>query len=61
VTDKKTGELAQYATRVQIAKVGRQETLVRFGGSETQLGRKIVATIRADVYERAEGGGDHVA
>jgi molybdopterin-containing oxidoreductase family iron-sulfur binding subunit len=60
VTDKTTGELAQHATRVQIAKAGRHETLVRFGGSETQLGRKIVATVTADVYERSEGGSDHV-
>ena len=62
VMDKKTGELASHATRVQLAKLDKpHDSLVRFGGSETQVGRKIVATITADQYERVEGGSDHVA
>ena len=62
VVDKKTGELAHHATRVKVAKVDKpHDTLVRFGGSETQVGRKIVATVTADQYERTEGGSGHVA
>jgi anaerobic selenocysteine-containing dehydrogenase len=62
LTDKKTGELASHATRVKLAKIDKpHDSLVRFGGSETQVGRKIVATITADQYERVEGGSDHVA
>lgn len=52
----KTGELALYGTRVQIAKAGRREALVKMGGSETQVGRKLVATVTADVFRRTEGG-----
>ncbi len=54
-TDEKTGELALYATRVSIRKLGRHEQLNKMGGSETQAGRKLVATISADVYRRTEG------
>lgn len=56
--DGKTGELALYGTRVQIAKAGRHGTLVRMGGSEIQVGRKLVATVTADVFRRTEGGQD---
>lgn len=52
----KTGELALYGTRVQIAKAGRNERLVKMGGSEMQVGRKLVATVTADVFRRTEGG-----
>lgn len=52
----KTGELALYGTRVQIAKAGRHEMLVKMGGSESQVGRKLVATVTADVFRRTEGG-----
>lgn len=52
----KTGELALYGTRVQIAKAGRHEQLVKMGGSEAQVGRKLVATVTADVFRRTEGG-----
>lgn len=52
----KTGELALYGTRVQIAKAGRHERLVKMGGSEMQVGRKLVATVTADVFRRTEGG-----
>ena len=56
-TDSKTGELALYATRVQVSRVGpTDDPLVVLGGSNTQMGRKIVATVSADVYERTEGG-----
>jgi len=56
----KTGELAMYATRIKVEKTGRRETLMKLGGSETQVGRKLVATITADVFRRTEGGGKHV-
>lgn len=58
ITDKKTGELALFATRVAISPVAGKadDKLVRLGGSETQVGRKLVATIKADVFERTEGG-----
>lgn len=57
VTDTTTGELALYGTRVNAARSDRTEplALVRFGGSESQVGRKLVATIRADVLNRTEG------
>ncbi len=56
VTDAKTGELAAVATSVQVARTERKELFVKLGGSESQLGRKIVATVTADVFERTEGG-----
>jgi len=59
--DKMTGELALYSTNVKVTKAAKtDDILVRFGGSETQVGRKLVSTVPADVYERTEGG-DHVA
>jgi len=59
--DKMTGELALYSTNVKVTKAAKSDdVLVRFGGSETQVGRKLVSTVPADVYERTEGG-DHVA
>lgn len=54
-TDAKTGELALYATRVTAAPAGRREILVKLGGNETQLGRKMVATVTANVFNRTEG------
>ncbi|HFD92087.1 MAG TPA: molybdopterin dinucleotide-binding protein [Gammaproteobacteria bacterium] len=54
-TDGKTGELAHHSTQAQVSKTRVRDAMVRFGGSETQLGRKIVATVTADVYERTEG------
>lgn len=53
--ERTTGELALYGTRVQIEKAGRSEILVKMGGSETQVGRKLVATVTADVFRRTEG------
>lgn len=51
-TDKQTGELALCATRVAVAATGRNEELVKLGGSEAQLGRKLVGTITADQFRR---------
>jgi anaerobic selenocysteine-containing dehydrogenase len=56
----KTGELAMYSTRVKVAKTGRNETLEKLGGSDTQHGRKLVSTVTADVFKRTEGGGKNV-
>lgn len=65
-TDGRTGEPAHHATHVAIAKVrsapkggrtaGTRGELVTMGGSETQVGRKLVATVTADQYERNERG-----
>lgn len=52
--DGKTGELALHGTRVKAARAGSKAVLVRFGGSETQVGRKLVATVTADVFNRTE-------
>jgi len=52
--DAKTGELALYGTRVTAAPAGRREFLVRLSSNETQLGRKMVATVTADIFNRAE-------
>ena len=55
--DATTGELALSETRVNITKAAfnEKEKLVRFGGSESQVGRKLVASIKADVFNRTEG------
>lgn len=58
-TDRKTGEPAHHATRITASKVrsaSKREPLIVFGGSEVQLGRKLVATVPADQYERTERG-----
>ncbi len=55
VVDEKSGELATHATRVRISKVGRSEELPRLGGSEVQVGRRLVSTVSADVFRRTEG------
>ncbi len=52
--DARTGELALYGTRVTAAAAGRREFLVKLSSNETQLGRKMVATVTADVFNRAE-------
>jgi len=54
-TEQKTGELALYATKVKVAKVRKSEVLVKMGGSETQMGRKLVRTVSADSLRRSEG------
>ena len=61
VQDKETGELATYATRVRVSKTGRSAEMPRLGGSEVQVGRKIVSTVTADVFRRTEGGDNNVA
>ena len=55
ITDAKTGELAMYATRVKVSKTGRQETIVRLGGSDTQHGRRLARTVSVDVLKRTKG------
>jgi len=50
--DAHTGELALCATRVTVKSTGRNEELVKMGGSESQVGRKLVATITADQLRR---------
>jgi anaerobic selenocysteine-containing dehydrogenase len=54
-TDAKTGELALYGSRAALASVGRPGRLVKMGNTETQHGRKIVATITAEQQRRNEG------
>lgn len=54
--EKRTGELASYATRVKVTNSHKRELLVKLGGSEAQLGRKFVRTVSADVLRRTEGG-----
>ncbi len=60
VTDRSTGELANHATRVRIAKTGDRAEFPRLGGSEQQVGRLLVGTVTADAFRKIEGGG-HVA
>ncbi len=59
-TDESTGELANHATRVRVAKTGAKAPFPRLGGSEQQAGRLLVGTVTADVFRKTEGG-DHVA
>ncbi len=54
-SDARTGELALYGTRASIAAAGRAGRLIKMGNSETQHGRKIVATITAEQQRRNEG------
>lgn len=51
-TDAATGELAFCATAVSVEATGRNEELVKLGGSESQVGRKLVGTITADQFRR---------
>jgi len=55
VVDGASGELASHATRVRITKTGAHEEMPRLGGSETQVGRRLVSTVSADVFRRTEG------
>ena len=55
ITDAKTGELAMYATRVKVSKTGKQDTIVRLGGSDTQHGRRLARTVPVDVLKRTKG------
>lgn len=56
-TETKTGELAHHATRVQVTRIADKagDKLIKLGNSESQVGRKLVATVTADVYARTEG------
>lgn len=56
--DEKSGEIATHATRVRITKTGKHAKLARLGGSELQMGRKLVGSVAADVFRRTEGGSD---
>lgn len=58
VTEEKTGETATHATRVRITKTGKTGQLPRLGGSDRQVGRRLVATVSADVFRKTEGGGN---
>jgi molybdopterin-containing oxidoreductase family iron-sulfur binding subunit len=53
----KTGELALYGTRVNVTRVAGPERLglVKMGGSDTQAGRKLVATVPVEQVRRTEG------
>lgn len=55
-TDGKTGELAMYATQVEVSRIGPADTLgiVRLGASDTQAGRKLVATVPVEQLRRTE-------
>jgi anaerobic selenocysteine-containing dehydrogenase len=55
VKEEKTGELAMYATRVNASPTGDKEVVVRLGGSDTQVGRKLVITVPAKQFNRTEG------
>ncbi|ALP54594.1 hypothetical protein Tel_16345 [Candidatus Tenderia electrophaga] len=59
--EQKSGELATHATRVRVSKTGRHAELPRLGGSETQVGRRLVSSIPADAFRRTEGGDNNVA
>ena len=60
-SDEQSGEMVTHSTRVRISKTGKREDLARLGGSERQLGRRLVGTVSADVFRRTEGGDGHVA
>ncbi len=53
--EQKTGELAMYATRVNVAKTGEKDTVVKLGSSDTQMGRKLVGTVPVELVKRTEG------
>ncbi len=53
IFDRKTGELAMYATRVRVSKTGARSNVVKdegwkSGNLKTQAGRKLVVTLTAD-------------
>lgn len=56
-TETKTGELAMYATAVNVQRVAAGETLgiVQMGSSDSQMGRKLVATVPVEQLRRTEG------
>ncbi|MFV2055460.1 MAG: molybdopterin-dependent oxidoreductase [Thiohalomonadales bacterium] len=54
-TDEKTGELAMFATRVNVTNTKVNEVVVKLGASDTQMGRKFVQTISAKQLNSTEG------
>jgi len=59
VFDRKTGELAMYATRVRVTKTGARGHVVKdegwkSGNLKTQAGRKLVVTVAADKAKLSE-------
>ena len=55
--EKRTGELATYATRVKVTNVHKHAALAKMGGSEVQVGRKFVRTVSSSVLRRTEREG----
>jgi molybdopterin-containing oxidoreductase family iron-sulfur binding subunit len=58
VFERKTGELPNYGTRVQLKKTGEHASIVKdegwkAGNLKTQAGRKLVATLDVDVAKLA--------
>ena len=53
--DSKTGELAMYATKVNIAKTDEKGVVVKIGATDTQMGRKMVGTVPVNQVRRTEG------
>lgn len=53
--EEKTGELAMYATRVNVSSTGQKDVVVRLGASDTQAGRRLVVTVPVDQFQRTEG------
>lgn len=61
-TEKKTGELALFGTRVKISKSDKYIKYAKLSGSSDghQHGRKLVATVTADRFRKTEGGSKNV-
>lgn len=59
--DATTGELALFGTRVKISRSEAPIKLVKFKGSDTQMGRRMVQTITAAQYRETEGGDTNVS
>ena len=55
IFDRDTGELALYATRVEIKATGEQDSLVKLAPTDSQHNRRLVRTIPADSFNRNEG------
>jgi len=55
IFDHNTGELALYATRVNIKATGEQSSVVSLAKSDSQHKRRLVRTIPADSFNRNEG------
>ena len=53
--EKKTGELAMYATKVSITKTDEKGVVAKIGSTDTQMGRKLVGTVPVDQVRRTEG------